>query len=157
MEFKRQENLDRGRQKLFIVRDFKVSRELLWRAWTEPEILARWFGPEDSTLSDVKMDVRAAGIWSAVMHIPGIPDIPWHAEYQEVVKPEKLGFIMKNPEDNDDANVETVSVFFEGEEEKTRMILTQTGYLPREQYETGLKMGWNTFFDRLEVLLTELK
>ncbi len=91
------------------------------------------------------------------MHIPEIPDIAWYAEYREVVKPEKLVFIMKNPEDREDTSVETVTVDFEGEAEKTRMIFTQTGYLPPEQYETGLKIGWNSFFDRLDALLKEIK
>lgn len=140
-------------QRLIIVRDFAAPREKVWRAWTEPGLFARWYGIEESTLSDVKMDVRTGGGWSAVMHIPSIPDIHWNAEYRAVVKPEKLVFLMKNPEDEEDTNVETVTVLFQGEEEKTRIIFTQTGNLPAEQYATGLKMGWNAFFDRLNSLL----
>ena len=151
-----QETLTRTKeQELIIDRVFDAPRETVWKAWTRPEQFARWYGGVNSTLSDVAMDVRPGGGWSAVMHIPGAPDIPWKADYREVLEAERLVFALRNPENLGDPNVEVVTVAFEDVGPKTHMIFRQAGSLPAEEYKTGLKKGWNEFFDRMEGVLHE--
>jgi uncharacterized protein YndB with AHSA1/START domain/uncharacterized protein YdhG (YjbR/CyaY superfamily) len=145
------------RQEVVIRRSFDAPRQLVWRAWTEPDLLAQWYGLSNSTLSDVEMDVRVGGGWSAIMHIPDAPDIPWKADYREVAEPERLVFALRNPENLKDPNRGIVTVTFEESGSKTRMIFSQTGNLPPEQYKTALKQGWNHFFDRMDALLKKLE
>ncbi len=55
-------SIDTAEQELVLTRVFAAPRELVFEAWTDPEHLARWFGPRDSTLPFCKMDVRPGGV-----------------------------------------------------------------------------------------------
>ena len=145
------------RQELTIIRAFDASRELVWKAWTDPDLFAQWFGLSNSTLSDVKMDVRVGGGWSGTMHIPNAPDVFWKADYSEAAEPKRLVFALRNPDNLEDLNREIVSVTFEKLGDKTRVVFSQAGNLPPEQYNKDLKEGWNAFFDRLDTLMMRMK
>ena len=144
-------------QKLTIIRNFDSPREFVWRAWTDPALFAQWYGLSNSTISDVKMDVKVGGGWSAIMHIPNAPDIFWKSDYSEIAEPKRLVFALRNPDHLEDPNREIVSVTFGQLGGKTRMVFSQTGNLPPEQYNTDLKEGWNAFFDRLDILVKKMK
>ena len=47
-------------QPFMITREFPAPRELVWKAWTEPERMRQWFGPKGFTGTTVKLDLRAA-------------------------------------------------------------------------------------------------
>ena len=140
-------------REVVITRVIDSPRELVWKAWTEPEKFARWYGLSNSTLSDVRMDVREGGGWSALMRIPGARDISWKADYLEVREPERLVFALRDPDNHSSPNVEKVTVTFEDLGTRTRLSFRQTGTLPAEQYEGALRQGWNSFFDRLDKLV----
>ncbi len=140
-------------REVFISRIIDSPRELVWKAWTVPEKFALWYGLSNSTLSDVRMDVKEGGGWSALMHIPGARDISWKADYLEVREPERLVFALRDPENHSSPIVEKVSVTFEDLGTRTRLLFRQAGTLPAEQYEGALRQGWNSFFDRLEKLV----
>ncbi len=139
-------------QEVTIIRTFDAPREFVWKAWTDPDLFARWYGLSNSTLSDVKMDARVGRGWSGTMHIHNALDIFWKADYSEVVEPKRLVFTLRNPDNLEDPNREIVSVTFEKLGGKTRVVFSQAGNLPPEQYNKGLKEGWNAFFDRLDTL-----
>jgi uncharacterized protein YndB with AHSA1/START domain len=141
------------RQEVVITREFDAPLELVWKAWTDPALFAQWYGLSNSTLSDVRMDVRAGGGWSAVMHIEKAPDISWKADYLEVLEPNRLVFALKDPDNPESPNREIVTVMLRKVGVKTRLVFNQSGNLPPEQYENGLKQGWNKFFNRMETLL----
>jgi uncharacterized protein len=143
------------KRELVITRGFDAPAADVWKAWTKPELFARWYGIENSTLSDVKMDVKPGGGWSATMHIPNAADIAWMADYQEVIEPRVLVFTLRNPDNHSDPAVETVAVKLEELAGKTLMSFRQTGHLPAQQYATALRVGWNSFFDRLDELLKD--
>jgi uncharacterized protein YndB with AHSA1/START domain len=145
------------RQEVTIIRTFDAPREFVWKAWTDPDLFAQWYGLSNSTLSDVKMDARVGGGWSGTMHIPNTPDIFWKGDYREVAEPKRLVFALKNPDNPEDPNREIVTVTFEKLGGKTRVVFSQAGNLPPEQYNKGLKEGWNAFFDRLDTLVKRMK
>ena len=144
-------------QKLTIIRNFDSPREFVWRAWTDPDLFIQWYGLSNSTLSDVKMDVKFGGGWSAIMHIPNAPEISWKAEYTDIAEPKRLVFALRNPDNLEDPYREIVTVTFEQLVGNTRMVFSQAGNLPPEQYNTDLKEGWNAFFDRLDILVKRMK
>jgi ABC-type polysaccharide/polyol phosphate transport system ATPase subunit/uncharacterized protein YndB with AHSA1/START domain len=80
-------------QEITITRVFDAPRELVWRAWTEPEQLVRWWGPRGWTarLETATTDVRPGGTFrlTNVNDEDGI-EVPQEAVYREVAKPERL-------------------------------------------------------------------
>ena len=81
----------------------------------------------------------------------------WKGDYREVAEPKRLVFALKNPDNPEDPNREIVTVTFEKLGGKTRVVFSQAGNLPPEQYNKGLKEGWNAFFDRLDTLVKRMK
>lgn len=144
-------------QEVIIIRNFDAPRELIWKTWTDPDLFAKWYGLSNSILSDLKMDVRVGSGWSAIMHIPNVPDIFWKADYNEVAEPKRLVFGLRNPDNLEDPHREIVTVTFEKLGGKTKVVFRQAGSLPPEQYNAGLKEGWNAYFDRLDTLLKRMK
>jgi len=64
-----------------------APRELVFRAWTEPEHVGQWWGPNGFTSTIQEMDVRPGGVWRLVMHGPDGTDYPNESIYLEVVRP----------------------------------------------------------------------
>ena len=92
-------NTDAPTEEITITRVFDAPRELVFKAWTEPDRFASWFGPADSEvpLSPVSLDVRPGGEWRATMFAgPERREIQWKGEYHEVVPPERLVFTVSD-------------------------------------------------------------
>ncbi len=69
-------------------REFDAPREMVWRAWTESDLLARWYGPGVETIIH-ELDVRPGGVWLNEMKMRG-NSFYSKVVFQEVIKPEKL-------------------------------------------------------------------
>lgn len=67
-----------------------VPRELVWRAWTEPELLKPWFCPLPWKTIDAEIDLRPSGIFRTTMQSPEGKDFPNTGCYLEVIPNEKL-------------------------------------------------------------------
>ena len=76
-----------------ITRVFDAPRALVWKAWTEPERMMRWWGPKGSTMLDCKMDLRPGGIFHYRMRYINGQDMWGKFVYREIVAPERLVFI----------------------------------------------------------------
>ena len=70
-------------------RVFDAPRELVFRAWTEPELMAQWFAPEPFTTPIAEIDLRPGGRYRLVMRDPDGNEYPSTGEYLEVVVPER--------------------------------------------------------------------
>ncbi len=77
-------------REIVLTRTFDAPRELVWRAWTDPEQVVKWWGPFGFTTTTKKMDVRVGGTWIHTMHGPDGVDYPNASKFLEVVKPERL-------------------------------------------------------------------
>lgn len=69
-------------------RQFDAPREMVWRTWTEPELLARWYGPGVETIIH-EFDARPGGMWLNEMKMQGGSYFS-KVVFQEVIQPEKL-------------------------------------------------------------------
>lgn len=77
-------------REIVVTRVFDAPRALVFRAWTEPEHVARWWGPDGFTATVREMDVRPGGVWRFVLHGPDGMDYPNRIVYDEVAPPERL-------------------------------------------------------------------
>lgn len=75
---------------LVLSRWVKAPRELVWRAWTEPELMKRWFAPAPLTVPELEVDVRPGGVFRGVMRTREGTDYPMSGVYLEVVERERL-------------------------------------------------------------------
>lgn len=80
-------------------RMFDAPRELVWRTWTEPDLVTRWYGPGVESIVH-KMDVRPGGVWLHEMKWGG-NSMYQKAEYLEVSRPERLVWIHVSATDPD--------------------------------------------------------
>jgi len=98
-----------------ITRVFRAARDLVWKAWTDPEMMAQWFGPRGFTIPECTLDVRVGGSLRIVMRGPDGNDYPMKGTFLEVTPPERLKFtnIAVDNEANHLLEGETVVIFTE--------------------------------------------
>ena len=125
--------------RISITRVFDAPREEVWRAWTEPERIAQWWGKRgwSTPVSSVELDVRPGGVFrlNSINDADG-REMPMDAVFLEVVEPERLVF-------------GTSSVTFTDlGDGRTEMRLEQRGTHSRDLYEQTL-YGWTSFLDRI--------
>jgi uncharacterized protein YndB with AHSA1/START domain len=77
---------------LHIERTFAASRERVFDAWTDPELLARWLTPPGGSSSNAEVDLRVGGSWSITMKPPLWPSGRAFGTYLEVDPPVRLVF-----------------------------------------------------------------
>ena len=73
-------------------RVFDAPRDLVFAVWADPEHLAQWWGPHGFTTTTHSFDMRSGGIWRFVMHAPGGRDFQNPMTYEEVVRPQRIGY-----------------------------------------------------------------
>ena len=79
-----------GKQEILITREFDAPRELVFKAFTEPELLSQWWGPSYlSTLVDT-MDVRPGGQWRFINRDAQGKEYAFHGVYHEILAPERI-------------------------------------------------------------------
>ncbi|XDD49628.1 SRPBCC domain-containing protein [Leptospira sp. WS92.C1] len=77
-----------------ISRILNAPRDLVWKAWTEPERLAEWWGPKGLTIGTAKVDLRPGGIFHYSMISPDGVEMWGRFVYREIFPPEKLVFVV---------------------------------------------------------------
>jgi len=153
-------------------RVFDAPRELVWKAWTDPALLPRWYGPRVETTVH-RLDVKPGGLWLGEMKW-GDKSHYQRVEYTEVTPPERLVWlhsvsdadwnVIANPMMPDWPRVLLTTVTFEEEGGQTKMRLT---WVPHEASEAelacfagamdGLGKGWDAGMQLLAELLAELQ
>jgi uncharacterized protein YndB with AHSA1/START domain len=68
-----------------IVREFDAPAELVYRAWTTPELVRRWFGANRAEVISAEIDLRVGGTWRYVSRLPDGNEFAFHGEYRELV------------------------------------------------------------------------
>ena len=147
---------------LVITRIFDAPRELVWKAWTEPERLMRWWGPKGFTSPVCKMDLRVGGKYLYCMRSPEGQDFWSTGVYQEIIPPEKL--VVTDSFADEHGNVvpathygmspdfplelQVTVTFEEHEGNKTKMTLRHVG-MPAGQMSEMAQAGWSESFDKL--------
>ena len=110
-------------RELSVSRLLNAPRELVWKVWTEPEHIAKWWGPDGFTNTIKEMEVKPGGVWRFIMHGPNGMDFPTKIVYSEVVKPERLAYRV-GAHDENDPNFFDVVVTFEAQGDKTFLTMT---------------------------------
>ncbi|NCI45223.1 SRPBCC family protein [Sediminibacterium soli] len=133
-----------------------APRELVFKVWTSPEHVAKWWGPEGFTNTIHEMQVAPGGKWLLTMHGPDGRDYPNTILYREVIAPEKLSWWHGSDEPGDPNGFE-VTVEFEDRGAQTlltmRMLFATAAARDFVVREYGAIEGNKQTMDRLEAYL----
>ena len=75
---------------IMITRDFAAPRHLVYRAWTTPELIARWWHAKRGTITSIEVDLRQGGAWRYAMTANAGFEVAFHGEYLEIVPGERI-------------------------------------------------------------------
>ena len=136
-------------RELVITRTFEVPCDLAFEAWTKPEHLVHWWGPNDFTLPFCEADFRTGGRYRLCMRSPEGEDHWVWGEYREIVEPERIVFTW-NREDGEGRIWNSTVVFLSFNERggKTTFTLTQKVFETVADRDDH-KGGWTQCLDRL--------
>lgn len=132
-----------------ITREFDAPRDVVWRAWTDPDEAAHWWHPRglETPRESVEIDLRPGGSYRYTMIAPDGSAYPTGGRYREVVEPERLVFTWGDPGDPDEI-VPVLTVTLEDLGERTRMVFQVDGVAGRPG-DDGIHDGWESAFDVL--------
>jgi uncharacterized protein YndB with AHSA1/START domain len=75
---------------ILISREFNAPRHLVYRAYTTPELIKRWWAGDRGTVTSVEVDLRPGGTWRYVMTANGGFEVAFHGEYTEILPHERI-------------------------------------------------------------------
>jgi uncharacterized protein YndB with AHSA1/START domain len=115
-------DVDTADREMVITRLIAAPPELVFEAWTTPEHLATWWGPNGFTTTTSAFDMRPGGVWRFVMHGPDGRDYENRITFDEIVRPERIVYRHGGGEDVKPVTFNT-TVTFTPEDGKTRVTL----------------------------------
>jgi uncharacterized protein YndB with AHSA1/START domain len=75
---------------ILITREFNAPRHLVYKAWTTPELVRRWWHAKRGEVTVVEIDLRVGGRWRYVMVADDGTEVGFHGEYREIVPDERI-------------------------------------------------------------------
>jgi uncharacterized protein YndB with AHSA1/START domain len=143
---------------LVFERTFDAPREQVWKAFTDPDRIPRWWGPKGTTTTVVEMDVRPGGKWRYVSRGPDRDDVTFYGEYLEVDPPAGFRWTFLFDVEGVGPQGGPETFIFEDVGEKTK--LTSIGHMGSEvalegALATGMVGGAIETWDRFAAMLAE--
>lgn len=139
---------------LRLARTYDVSRELVYRAWTEPARFAQWFGMPGIDVPEVEMDLRPGGRYRITMRkLPGGAPFYLEGEYREVKPPARIVFTWAWNGEGMKPDHSTVTVEFREVAGGTEVVVLHEG-LEAGRARDGHDRGWSASAARLADALT---
>jgi uncharacterized protein YndB with AHSA1/START domain len=148
---------------IVITRAFAAPKHLVYRAYTEPALVERWWSGERGAVTSAEADVRVGGRWRYVMKANEGIEVAFHGEYREIVPNERLvatevyemGPGAENDEDQATLNTTTFT------ETEGRTMLTTVVDCPSREVrdaiiESGMEGGMQEAMDKLEQVAVSL-
>lgn len=137
---------------LEVERHIKAPPNKVFDAWTKPDLLVKWWGPDGFDTPEHSLDVSQGGNWRTVMRSPEGKLHIVSGVYRKIERPDRLEFTWAWEQEDGSPGKETVvTVTFEAANGGTRMRLVQKGFADAPSRD-GHKGGWTSSFDCLERL-----
>jgi uncharacterized protein YndB with AHSA1/START domain len=153
-----------------VTRVFDAPVALVWKAWTNPEHIMRWWGPEYFTSPYAKVDFREGGSTVVAMRSPDGTDFYSAWRYQKIIPMERIEYI-QNMSDKDGATVDPVSLGLPPEfpkdvqtvltfkalgNDKTEIHIVESGFVEGQMLEYAV-IGMEQSLDKMAGIFAESK
>jgi uncharacterized protein YndB with AHSA1/START domain len=148
-------------EQILITREFDAPKHLVFKAWTTPDLVKRWWNAKRGEVTIAEIDLRVGGKWRYVMVADGV-EVGFHGEYREIVPNERLvsteiyeGMPEGSPEEG---TLNTLSL----SEEDGRTTLTVLVQAPSKEIrdaiiDSGMEAGMQDAMDLLEEVAISLR
>ena len=149
-------------EQILITREFDAPRQLVYKAWTRPELVKRWWSGYRGEVTSAEIDLRVGGSWRYVMIASGGFEVAFHGEFREIVPDERIVttemYEGAEPLPATDEPVNTIT--FTEIDGRTRLeVLTQcpSRELRDMIIESGMESGMQESMDLLEQVAVSLR
>lgn len=144
---------------ILITREFDAPKDLVYRAWTTPDLVRRWWAGQRGEVTIVEIDLRVGGAWRYVMVVGGRLEIAFHGEYREMVPNERI-VSTEVFEGMPDAGGSVVTTTFA--EVDGRTVLSLLGRYPSQEVRdavinSGMEGGMQEQMDAVEQIVISLR
>jgi uncharacterized protein YndB with AHSA1/START domain len=116
-------DLEQDPRSIIATRVLDAPRELVWTAWTKPEHLAQWWGPDGFSTTTSAYDLRPGGVWRFVMHGPDGRDYENRITFDEIVRPERIRYHHGGGDDVEPVQFRTTVTFENLAGDRTQLTL----------------------------------
>jgi uncharacterized protein YndB with AHSA1/START domain len=138
---------------LLIARDFEAEPHLVYRAWTTPELVARWWHADRGSVTSIDIDLRVGGRWRYVMVANGGFEVAFHGEYREIVPDQRLVTTEIYEGAPDDEAVTTTTFTDLGRRTRVEILVRHASKQARDAHlESGMEAGLQRALELLEEL-----
>lgn len=147
---------------ILIVREFEAPKHLVYRAYTEPDLIKQWWSGQRGSVVSAEVDLRVGGNWRYVMTANEGFEVAFHGTYREIVPNERLvttevyeGAPVENEEEDAALNVVTFEET-DGRTTLTTLVECHTREVRDIIIESGMEGGMQEAMDRLEQVAISL-
>jgi uncharacterized protein YndB with AHSA1/START domain len=147
-------------EQIVITRVFDAPKHLVYKAYTTPELVKRWWSGERGEVTLAEIDLRVGGAWRYVMVTENGFEVAFHGEYHELVPDERIVSteIYEMPDGDSPPTMNTATF----EETNGRTTLTIVVQCPSKELrdtiiDSGMEGGLQEAFDRLEQVAVSLR
>ena len=142
---------------ILITREFDAPRALVYRAWTTPELVKRWFGGNHGDVLSAEIDLRVGGCWRYVTSACDGSEAAVHGEYREIVPNERI-VSTEVYEGAPDAEAVNTLTLTERDGRTTMTVLIQHRSQANRDavLQAGMESGMNAALDKLEQVARSL-
>ncbi len=149
-----------GKQEMRISREFDAPRELVFKAFTDPELLPQWWGPRYLTTEVDKLDVRPGGQWRFINRNAEGNEFAFHGVYHEILAPERIidTFEFEGLPETGHVTLETLTLeaLPGGRTRLTAQSVFQSVADRDSALQSGMEEGLDDSYNRLAELLTKM-
>jgi uncharacterized protein YndB with AHSA1/START domain len=148
-------------EQILITREFDAPKHLVYKAFTTPELVKRWWGSERGEVTIAEIDLRVGGSWRYVMVSSEGFEVAFHGEYREIVPDERIVSteIYEIPDQGDSPPTVNTATFTETDGRTTLEVLVQcpSKELRDTIIDSGMEGGMQESYDALERVAVSLR
>jgi uncharacterized protein YndB with AHSA1/START domain len=143
---------------LLITREFDAPKHLVYKAYTTPELVRRWWTGERGEMTTCEIDLRVGGMWRYVMIAHGEFEVAFHGEYREIVPNERIVTTEVYEGMPDAAAVDYITFTEEDGRTTLSMLVQHRNQEDRDAHlNSGMEAGMQESMDRLEQVAASLR
>jgi uncharacterized protein YndB with AHSA1/START domain len=143
---------------ILITREFNAPKHLVYKAYTTPDLVRRWWAGERGEVTSCEIDLRVGGMWRYVMIAHGEFEVAFHGEYREIVPNERIVTTEVFEGMPDAAAVDHVTFTEEDGRTTLTMLVQHSSKEDRDAHiNSGMEGGMQESMDRLEQVAVSLR